>query len=69
LEVRSVIPASETLQSMWKERLGMSITYLMELVVQVFSSLQGKSLQQQVDESRYLIIYILWAFKPMISSQ
>jgi lysophospholipase L1-like esterase len=56
----SVIPASETAKDMWKERLGMSITTY-GVGGAGFSSLQGKSLQQQVDEAGVFDIYILWA--------
>ncbi|MEN2282178.1 SGNH/GDSL hydrolase family protein [Algoriphagus sp. SE2] len=56
----SVIPASETAKNMWKESLGMEITNF-GVGGAGFSSLQGKSLQQQVDEAGVFDIYILWA--------
>jgi hypothetical protein len=56
----SVIPASETAKNMWRERLGMSVTTY-GVGGAGFSSLQGKSLQQQVDEAGVFDIYILWA--------
>jgi len=56
----SVIPASDSAKNMWKERLGMSITNF-GVGGAGFSSLQGKSLQQQVDEAGVFDIYILWA--------
>jgi len=56
----SVIPASDSAKNMWKERLGMSITNY-GVGGAGFSSLQGKSLQQQVDEAGVYDIYILWA--------
>ncbi|WP_339880194.1 SGNH/GDSL hydrolase family protein [uncultured Algoriphagus sp.] len=56
----SVIPSSEKAKIMWKERLGMSITNY-GVGGAGFSSLQGKSLQQQVDEAGAFDIYILWA--------
>jgi hypothetical protein len=56
----SVIPASETAKDMWRERLGMSVTTY-GVGGAGFSSLQGKSLQQQVDEAGVFDIYILWA--------
>lgn len=56
----SVIPASETAKNMWRERLGMSVTTY-GVGGAGFSSLQGKSLQQQVDEAEVFDIYILWA--------
>ncbi|WP_026969011.1 SGNH/GDSL hydrolase family protein [Algoriphagus terrigena] len=56
----SVIPASDSAKDMWKERLGMSITNY-GVGGAGFSSLQGKSLQQQVDEAGVFDIYILWA--------
>jgi lysophospholipase L1-like esterase len=45
---------------MWRERLGMSVTTY-GVGGAGFSSLQGKSLQQQVDKSGVFDIYILWA--------
>ncbi|GAB3168186.1 SGNH/GDSL hydrolase family protein [Telluribacter humicola] len=56
----SVIPASDTAKRMWKERLGMTITNY-GVGGAGFSSLQGKSLQQQVDGAGVFDIYILWA--------
>lgn len=56
----SVIPASDTAKNMWKDRLGMTITNF-GVGGAGFSSLQGKSLQQQVDEAGVFDIYILWA--------
>ncbi len=56
----SVIPASDSAKNIWKERLGVSITNY-GVGGAGFSSLQGKSLQQQVDEAGVFDIYILWA--------
>ncbi|PIQ22578.1 MAG: SGNH/GDSL hydrolase family protein [Cytophagales bacterium CG18_big_fil_WC_8_21_14_2_50_42_9] len=56
----SVIPASDSAKSMWKEQLGMTITNY-GVGGAGFSSLQGKSLQQQVNEAGVFDIYILWA--------
>lgn len=56
----SVIPASDTAKALWKEYLGMTITNY-GVGGAGFSSLQGKSLQQQVDEAGVFDIYILWA--------
>lgn len=56
----SVIPASESAKSFWKENLGMTITDY-GVSGAGFSSLQGKSLQKQVDEAGVFDIYILWA--------
>ncbi|WP_075352694.1 SGNH/GDSL hydrolase family protein [Algoriphagus marinus] len=56
----SVIPASDSAKIMWEERLGMQITNY-GVGGAGFSSLQGKSLQQQVDEAGVFDIYILWA--------
>lgn len=56
----SVIPASDLAKNMWKERLGMTVTNF-GVGGAGFSSLQGKSLQQQVDEAEVFDIYILWA--------
>lgn len=56
----SVIPASDYAKDMWEERLGMNITNY-GVGGAGFSSLQGKSMQQQVDESGVFDIYILWA--------
>lgn len=56
----SVIPPSDSAKILWKERLGMSIVNY-GVPGAGFSSLQGKSLQQQVDEAGVFDIYILWA--------
>ena len=56
----SVIPESDSAKIMWKEYLGMNITNY-GVPGAGFSSLQGKSLQQQVDEAGVFDIYILWA--------
>lgn len=56
----SVIPASDLAKNMWKERLGMTVTNF-GVGGAGFSSLQGKSLQQQVEEAEVFDIYILWA--------
>lgn len=56
----SVIPPSEVAKNMWKERLGMTVTNY-GVGGAGFSSLQGKSLQQQIDEAGVFDIYILWA--------
>jgi lysophospholipase L1-like esterase len=56
----SVIPASEKAKDLWRARLGMNITNY-GVSGAGFSSLQGKSLQQQIDESGVFDIYILWA--------
>lgn len=56
----SVIPASDIAKNMWKEKLGMRVTNF-GVGGAGFSSLQGKSLQQQVDEAGVFDIYILWA--------
>jgi lysophospholipase L1-like esterase len=56
----SVIPPSDSAKRMWKERLRMSITDY-GVGGAGFSSLQGKSLQQQVNEAGVFDIYILWA--------
>ena len=56
----SVIPASDSAKNMWKEHLGMNVTNY-GVGGAGFSSLQGKSLQQQVDEAGVSDIYILWA--------
>ena len=56
----SVIPVSDSAKNMWKQYLGMSITNY-GVSGAGFSSLQGKSLQQQVDEADVFDIYILWA--------
>ncbi|WP_339866103.1 SGNH/GDSL hydrolase family protein [uncultured Algoriphagus sp.] len=56
----SVIPKSDVAKNMWKEKLGMTVTNF-GVGGAGFSSLQGKSLQQQVDEAGVFDIYILWA--------
>ncbi|MBN3519271.1 SGNH/GDSL hydrolase family protein [Algoriphagus lutimaris] len=56
----SVIPPSDVAKDLWKERLGMSVTNY-GVGGAGFSSLQGKSLQQQIDEAGVFDIYILWA--------
>lgn len=56
----SVIPPSDSAKNMWKEYLGMTISDF-GVPGAGFSSLQGKSLQQQVDEAGVFDIYILWA--------
>ena len=56
----SVIPESDVAKNMWKEKLGMTVTNF-GVGGAGFSSLQGKSLQQQVDEAGVFDIYILWA--------
>lgn len=56
----SVIPQSNSAKKMWKKYLGMTITNY-GVPGAGFSSLQGKSLQKQVDKARVFDIYILWA--------
>ncbi|TLP80233.1 SGNH/GDSL hydrolase family protein [Maribacter sp. ACAM166] len=56
----SVIPASESAKMLWEKHLGMNITNY-GFSGAGFSSLQGKSMQQQVDEAGVFDIYILWA--------
>lgn len=56
----SVIPASDSAKILWEKYLGMTITNY-GVPGAGFSSLQGKSLQQQVDEAAVFDIYILWA--------
>ncbi|WP_419211752.1 SGNH/GDSL hydrolase family protein [Maribacter sp. X9] len=56
----SVIPASDTAKSLWEQQLGITITNY-GVPGAGFSSLQGKSMQQQVDEAGVFDIYILWA--------
>lgn len=56
----SVIPASDSAKILWKKYLGMTVTNY-GVSGAGFSSLQGKSLQQQVDEAAVFDIYILWA--------
>jgi lysophospholipase L1-like esterase len=56
----SVIPASDSAKILWERYLGMTVTNY-GVSGAGFSSLQGKSLQQQVDEAGVFDIYILWA--------
>jgi lysophospholipase L1-like esterase len=56
----SVIPPSDSAKVQWERQLGMKITNY-GVPGAGFSSLQGKSLQQQVDEAGVFDIYILWA--------
>lgn len=56
----SIIPASDSAKILWEKYLGMTITNY-GVSGAGFSSLQGKSLQQQVDEAGLFDIYILWA--------
>lgn len=56
----SVIPASDSAKNLWKKYLGMTVANY-GVSGAGFSSLQGKSLQQQVDEAGVFDIYILWA--------
>ena len=56
----SVITASDSAKNMWNEYLGMRITNY-GVPGAGFSSLQGKSVQQQVDEAGEFDIYVLWA--------
>lgn len=56
----SVIPVSDSAKNLWKKYLAMTVTNF-GVSGAGFSSLQGKSLQQQVDEAGVFDIYILWA--------
>lgn len=56
----SVIPVSDSAKNLWRKYLGMTVTDF-GVSGAGFSSLQGKSLQQQVDEAGVFDIYILWA--------
>ena len=56
----SVIPESDSAKVLWEKHLGLSITNF-GVPGAGFSSLQGKSMQQQVDEAGVFDIYILWA--------
>jgi len=56
----SVIPASDSAKVLWRRFLGMTVTNF-GVSGAGFSSLQGKSLQQQVDEAGVFDIYVLWA--------
>src|SRR5690606_3838572 len=51
---------SESAKSMWEKYLGMTITNY-GVPGAGFSSLQGKSIQKQIDEAGVFDIYILWA--------
>ncbi|MDR3653935.1 MAG: SGNH/GDSL hydrolase family protein [Paludibacter sp.] len=56
----SVIPESDSAKIIWKKYLGVTVTNF-GVSGAGFSSLQGKSFQQQVDEAGVFDIYILWA--------
>lgn len=56
----SVIPESNHAKDLWKSNLGMTVTNF-GVPGAGFSSLQGKSMQQQVEEAGVFDIYILWA--------
>jgi lysophospholipase L1-like esterase len=56
----SVIPESESAKNMWRNYLGMAVTTY-GVSGAGFSSLQGTSMQQQVDKAGVYDIYILWA--------
>ena len=56
----SVIPASDSAKVLWEKHLGLKIANF-GVPGAGFSSLQGKSLQQQVDEAGVFDVYILWA--------
>lgn len=56
----SVIPVSDSAKVLWKRYLGMTVTNF-GVGGAGFSSLQGKSMQRQVDEAGKFDIYILWA--------
>lgn len=56
----SVIPESDGAKILWKNHLGMTVTNY-GVPGAGFSSLQGISLQQQVDGADVFDIYILWA--------
>jgi hypothetical protein len=56
----SVIPESDSAKVLWEKHLGLTITNY-GVPGAGFSSLQGKSIQQQVDEAGVFDIYILWA--------
>lgn len=56
----SVIPASDSAKILWKRYLGVTVTNY-GVGGAGFSSLQGKSLQRQVDEAGVYDIYVLWA--------
>ena len=56
----SVIPPSNRAKEFWIKQLGMTVANY-GVPGAGFSSLQGKSLQQQIDEAGVFDIYILWA--------
>jgi len=56
----SVIPESGSAKVLWEKHLGLTIANY-GVPGAGFSSLQGKSMQQQVDEAGVFDIYILWA--------
>ncbi len=56
----SVIPPSDSAKVLWEKQLGMTIANY-GVPGAGFSSLQGKSVQVQVDEAGVYDIYILWA--------
>ncbi|MDA9089469.1 SGNH/GDSL hydrolase family protein [Maribacter arcticus] len=56
----SVIPESDSAKVLWEKHLGLTIANY-GVPGAGFSSLQGKSMQQQVDEAGVFDIYILWA--------
>lgn len=56
----SVIPPSDSAKVLWERSLGMKITNY-GVPGAGFSSLQGKSMQQQIDEAGVFDIYVLWA--------
>lgn len=56
----SVIPESDSAKVLWEKHLGLTITNY-GVPGAGFSSLQGKSMQQQVDEAGVFDMYILWA--------
>src|SRR6185437_8823019 len=56
----SVVPASDSAKILWTRYLGMTVTNF-GVPGAGFSSLQGKSMQQQVDEAGVFDIYVLWA--------
>ncbi len=56
----SVIPASDSAKKLWKKYLGMTVKNY-GVPGAGFSSLQGISLQKQVDKAGIFDIYILWA--------
>ena len=56
----SVFPESEAAKDLWRQQLGMKVTNY-GVGGAGFSSLQGKSLQEQVREAGIHDVYILWA--------